>query len=89
MTATNKRHKQSIHKQRENKIFVIIFIFISIHIDTNDNSQTVKTNDSYDIVDDHRFIAPFEIFGDGIGLLSVLMNKHIIDTSFSKLYQQR
>jgi hypothetical protein len=69
--------------------FVISNIFLFIHIDSHDPSQAVNNNDLNDLVTDHSYIAPYEICGIAIGLLSVLMNRHIIDMSFSKLYQQR
>jgi hypothetical protein len=84
MTTSNKRHKQ-----RKRKCSLFIIFFPSIHIDPNDTSQTVHNNDLYDLVGDHNCIAPYEICGLAIGLLSILMNRHIIDMSFSKLYQQR
>ncbi|CAF4631911.1 unnamed protein product, partial [Rotaria sp. Silwood2] len=59
-----------------------------IHVDSSDASPKVNNNDLYDLATDHNFIAPNERFPSAIGLLSVLMNRHIIDASFSKLYQQ-
>ncbi|CAF0873749.1 unnamed protein product [Adineta steineri] len=54
---------------------------------TTDTPHTVNSHDMNDLVTDHIFIAPYEICAAGIGLLSILVNRHIIDASFSKLYQ--
>ncbi|CAF1212523.1 unnamed protein product [Rotaria sordida] len=51
-------------------------------------SSKVNNIDSYDLSTDHNFIAPNERFSNCVGLYSVLMNRHIIDAPFSKLYQQ-
>lgn len=45
-------------------------------------------NDVCDLVIDHLFLAPFEICENRSGFLSILMDRHIIDMSFAKLYQQ-
>ncbi|UJR22440.1 hypothetical protein I4U23_025500 [Adineta vaga] len=54
---------------------------------SNDIIQTNNHDDSYDLITDHNLIAPHEICPSGIGPLSILVNQHISDVSFSKLYQ--
>jgi hypothetical protein len=75
-----------VHRRKKNiRNDLSLFFNIGHH----DSLQAVNTNDLNDLVTDHSFIAPNEICGIAIGLLSVLMNRHIIDMPFSKLYQQR
>ncbi|CAF1455081.1 unnamed protein product [Rotaria sp. Silwood1] len=55
---------------------------------SSESSPKVNNNDLYDLATDHEFIAPNEQLPSGIGLYSILMNRNIIDASFSKLYLQ-
>ena len=83
MTSSNKRLKQSSHNQREKNPIVISNLFLSIHLDTSDTAQTVNNNDLNDLFVDYSFIAPYEICSSSIGLMSVLMYRHIIDIDVS------
>jgi hypothetical protein len=90
MTTTSKRQKQSFNKQGKKKFRHSRCIHQSICTVTRETSKPVNNNDSHDLVTNHTFIAPYEICAAStVGVLSILMNRHIIDLSFSKLYQQR
>jgi len=64
-------------------------VFALIQIDTSGISPPINKTELFDLADDHKFIAPHEICNNAIGLFSILVNRFIIDMSFTKLYQQR